>query len=70
LVAVGEVGLDYHYDHSPREEQATVFRRFIAIARRINKPLIIHTRSAAEDTLQILESEGRPRRRRRDSLLQ
>ncbi len=58
LLAVGEVGLDYHYDHSPREKQAQVFRRFIALARRVQKPLIIHTRSAAEDTLQILESEG------------
>ena len=58
LLAVGEVGLDYHYDHSPRETQADVFRRFIAVARRTKKPLIIHTRSAAEDTLQILESEG------------
>jgi TatD DNase family protein len=58
LLAVGEVGLDYHYDHSPREAQAEVFRRYIATARSINKPLIIHTRSAAEDTLQILEHEG------------
>jgi TatD DNase family protein len=58
LLAVGEVGLDYHYDHSPREAQAEVFRRYIATARSIKKPLIIHTRSAAEDTLQILESEG------------
>jgi TatD DNase family protein len=58
LLAVGEVGLDYHYDHSPRDTQAEVFRRYIALARRVNKPLIIHTRSAAEDTLQILESEG------------
>jgi len=58
LLAVGEVGLDYHYDHSPRETQADVFRRFIAVARRIKKPLIVHTRSAAEDTLQILEREG------------
>jgi TatD DNase family protein len=58
LLAVGEVGLDYHYDHSPRDTQAEVFRRFIAIARRVQKPLIIHTRSAAEDTLQILESEN------------
>ena len=58
LLAVGEVGLDYHYDHSPREIQADVFRQYIALARRLSKPLIIHTRSAAEDTLQILESEG------------
>jgi TatD DNase family protein len=58
LLAVGEVGLDYHYDHSPRDTQAEVFRRYIALARRVQKPLIIHTRSAAEDTLQILETEG------------
>ena len=58
LLAVGEVGLDYHYDHSPRETQAEVFRRYIGVARSIKKPLIIHTRSAAEDTLQILETEG------------
>jgi TatD DNase family protein len=58
LLAVGEVGLDYHYDHSPRDVQAEVFRRFIGIARRVHKPLIVHTRSAAEDTLRILEHEG------------
>jgi TatD DNase family protein len=58
LLAVGEVGLDYHYDHSPRETQAEVFRRYIALARELNKPLIIHTRSAAEDTLHLLETEG------------
>ena len=58
ILAVGEVGLDYHYDHSPRDLQAVVFRRFIALAKRLQKPLIIHTRSAAEDTLRILESEG------------
>ena len=58
LLAVGEVGLDYHYDHSPRDAQAEVFRRYIALARGLQKPLIIHTRSAAEDTLQILEAEG------------
>ena len=58
LLAVGEVGLDYHYDHSPRDIQAEVFRRYIALARAVRKPLIIHTRSAPEDTLQILESEG------------
>jgi len=58
VLAVGEVGLDYHYDHSPRDLQAAVFRRFIALAKRLQKPLIIHTRSAAEDTLRILESEG------------
>ena len=58
LLAVGEVGLDYHYDHSPRDTQAEIFRRYIALARELQKPLIIHTRSAAEDTLRILETEG------------
>jgi TatD DNase family protein len=55
---VGEVGLDYHYDHSPRDVQAEVFRRFVALARSVRKPLVIHTRSAPEDTLAVLESEG------------
>jgi TatD DNase family protein len=58
VVAVGEVGLDYHYDHSPREVQRRVFERFVRIAREIGKPLVIHTRSAAADTLAILENEG------------
>jgi TatD DNase family protein len=58
VVAVGEVGLDYHYDHSPRERQQAVFRRFIALAKELNKPLVIHTRSAPADTLQILDEEG------------
>ena len=58
VLAVGEVGLDYHYDHSPRETQAEVFRHFIGVARRLHKPLIVHTRSAALDTLEILEAEG------------
>jgi TatD DNase family protein len=57
VVAIGEVGLDYHYDHSPRETQAAVFRRFIALARDVRKPIVVHTRSAAEDTLSILASE-------------
>jgi TatD DNase family protein len=58
VVAVGEVGLDFHYDHSPREKQKDVFRRAIALARRLDKPLVIHTRSAPDDTLEILGSEG------------
>jgi TatD DNase family protein len=58
VVAVGEVGLDYHYDHSPREVQKAVFARAIALARRVQKPLVIHTRNAPEDTLSILEAEG------------
>jgi TatD DNase family protein len=58
VVAVGEVGLDFHYDHSPRETQSDVFRRGIALARRIRKPLVIHTRSAPDETLAILEAEA------------
>jgi TatD DNase family protein len=62
VVAVGECGLDYHYDHSPRELQADVFRRQIAIAHRRDIPLVIHTRSAWDDTFAILDEEGTPRR--------
>lgn len=58
VVAFGEVGLDYHYDHSPREVQKDAFRRSIALARRARKPLVIHTREAAADTLSVLEEEG------------
>jgi TatD DNase family protein len=56
--AVGEIGLDYHYDHSPRDVQRTVFARLIGLAREVKKPIVVHTRSAAEDTLSILEREG------------
>lgn len=58
VVALGEMGLDYHYDHSPRDVQASVFRRQIALAKRVDKPIVIHTRSAPEDTLAILAEEG------------
>ena len=58
VVAIGEVGLDYHYDHSPRELQRVTFARFIALARQLKKPIVVHTRLAAEDTLAILDAEG------------
>jgi TatD DNase family protein len=58
VVAVGEIGLDYHYDHSPRDVQRAAFARLVALAREVNKPIVIHTRSAPEDTIAILESEG------------
>jgi TatD DNase family protein len=58
VVAVGEVGLDFHYDHSARDTQREVFRRFIAVARRVKKPLTIHTREAPAETLAILREEG------------
>ncbi len=57
-VGIGEVGLDYHYDHSPREVQREAFRRFVAVARAAKKPLVIHTRAAPDDTLAVLRDEG------------
>jgi TatD DNase family protein len=58
VVAVGEIGLDYHYMHSPRDVQQRVFRRLIGLARELRKPIVVHTREAAADTLAILEDEG------------
>jgi TatD DNase family protein len=58
VVAVGEIGLDYHYDHSPRERQREVFAHLIAVARDVRKPIVVHTRSAPADTLAVLEAEG------------
>ena len=55
---VGETGLDWHYDLSPRDEQEVAFRAQIQLAKNLGKPLMIHTRSAPEATLQILEEEG------------
>ena len=57
-VAVGEVGLDYHHDHSPREDQRRVFAEQLALARRLGKPVVIHTREAFEDTMAILREAG------------
>lgn len=57
VVAVGETGLDYHYDNSPREVQREVFRAHIALARRVNKPLVVHVREAYPDALSILLEE-------------
>ncbi|MFI5299652.1 MAG: TatD family hydrolase [Polyangiales bacterium] len=58
VAAVGEIGLDYYYDHSPRDVQRDVFRRFIALAKALKKPIVIHTRDAGQEPLEILESEG------------
>ena len=57
VVAWGEIGLDYHYDHSPRDVQREVFRRQLKIARRLRLPVIIHSREADEDTIRILSEE-------------
>ena len=57
VVAWGEIGLDYHYDHSPRDVQREVFRRQLKIARSLNLPLVIHSREADDDTISILRDE-------------
>ena len=57
VVAIGEAGLDYHYETSPRDAQAQGFRTHIAAARAARLPLVIHTREADEDTARILEDE-------------
>lgn len=57
IVAIGEMGLDFYYDNSPREVQAEAFRRQIALARELHKPIVVHTRDAAEATLTILREE-------------
>lgn len=58
VVALGETGLDYYYDGAQKEKQQLRFRRHIRAARQVRKPLIIHTRSAVQDTLTILEEEN------------
>lgn len=57
VVGIGEAGLDYHYDFSPRDVQARSFRTHIAAARETGLPLVIHSREAEEDTASILEDE-------------
>jgi TatD DNase family protein len=57
VVALGEAGLDYHYDNSPREAQERGFRTHIAAARETGLPLVIHSREADDDTARILEEE-------------
>jgi len=56
--AVGEIGLDYHYDFAPRDVQQTVFRLQIRLAHDLGLPIIIHTREAEDDTLAILREES------------
>ncbi|HZM62846.1 MAG TPA: TatD family hydrolase [Vicinamibacterales bacterium] len=55
--AVGEIGLDYHYDFSPRDVQQAVFRQQLRLARELKLPVVIHTREAEDDTFQILRDE-------------
>ncbi len=58
VVAVGETGLDFHYNSSPPADQERVFREHIRLARRLGKPLCIHTRNAEPDTLRIFHEEN------------
>lgn len=62
VVAVGECGLDYHYDHSPRDVQRSVFAEQIALAHRHDLALVVHTREAWADTWDLLGAEGVPER--------
>ena len=59
VIAIGEIGLDYHYDNSPRDSQRDVFTRQMGIARQLRKPIIIHTRDAWDETIELLETHWR-----------
>ena len=58
-VAVGECGLDYHYDHSPREAQRHAFAQQLELAREAGKPVVVHTREAEDDTRAMVSDAGR-----------
>lgn len=58
VVAYGEIGLDYHYNHSPPSQQRERFREQIALAKELRLPIVIHTREAQDDTIMILKEEG------------
>src|SRR5690625_1492580 len=58
VVALGEMGLDYHWDKSPKDVQKDVFRKQIQLAKKINMPIIIHNREATEDIIKILKEEN------------
>jgi len=58
VVAIGETGLDYHYDHSPRQVQRDVFEKHLRLAEETGLPVIIHSREAQEDTIEILRRSG------------
>ncbi len=60
VIGWGEIGLDYHYDFSPRDTQVAVFRRQLELASKRNLPVIIHTREAEDDTIAILQGSGAP----------
>ena len=57
VIAWGEIGLDYHYDHSPRDVQRRIFQRQLRLARALDLPVVIHSRDANDDTIAILREE-------------
>ena len=57
IVALGEIGLDFYYEHSPREVQETVFRKQIRLAKKLDLPIIIHSREADAETVKVLTEE-------------
>ena len=58
VVAIGEIGLDFHYDHSPRDIQREWFRRQIRMANQLKMPIVIHSREADQETMDLLKEEG------------
>jgi TatD DNase family protein len=60
VIALGEIGLDYHYDHSPRYVQKAAFIAQMSVAEEARKPIVIHTREAWDDTLELLEHFWKP----------
>jgi len=58
VVGIGEIGLDFYYDNSPRDEQREAFKKQLQLAKEINLPVVIHSREADEDTIKILKEEN------------
>jgi TatD DNase family protein len=58
VVGIGETGLDYHYDHSPREAQIAAYHRFAGLAREVGLPLVSHVRDAHADAAEVLRASG------------
>lgn len=58
VMAIGEIGLDFHYDHSPRDEQREWFRKQIRLANELKMPIVIHSREADQEVMDILKEEG------------
>jgi TatD DNase family protein len=66
VMAIGEIGLDFHYDHSPRDVQREAFRRQIQLANELKMPMVIHSREADNEVLEILKEEGAFSRERKE----